>query len=97
MAVGQNQWYRFGEGAPPILGFILVVGLGCSLGVRDFDPWPYKGKIPLYHILWLDKPRVINLELSLSVCSISLKYLETIRMGSMRPQGFQYGILGSLF
>ena len=19
---------------------ILVVGLGCSLGVRDFDPWP---------------------------------------------------------
>ena len=28
MAVGQNRWYHFGVGAP------------CSLGVRDFDPWP---------------------------------------------------------
>ena len=28
----------FGEGAPPILEPIL--GLGCSLGVRAFDPWP---------------------------------------------------------
>ena len=26
--------------SPPILEPILVVGLGCSLGVRDFDPWP---------------------------------------------------------
>ena len=34
MAVGQNQWYHFGVGAPPILEPILVVGLGCSLGVR---------------------------------------------------------------
>ena len=33
LAVGQNQWYHFGVGAPPIL-------VGCSLGVRDFDPWP---------------------------------------------------------
>ena len=24
-----------------ILEPILVVGLGCSLGVRAFDPWPY--------------------------------------------------------
>ena len=38
VGVGQNQWYHFGVGAPPILGFILVVGLGCSLGVRAFDP-----------------------------------------------------------
>ena len=43
MAMDQNQWDPiFGIGAPPILGFILVVGLGCSLGVRfmGFDPWP---------------------------------------------------------
>ena len=39
----QNQWDHFGLGAPPILGPILVVGLGGSLGVRDFDPWPYIG------------------------------------------------------
>ena len=34
MAVGQHQWYHFGLGAPPILEPVLVVGLGCSLGVR---------------------------------------------------------------
>lgn len=28
MAVEQNQWYHFGQGAPPILE------LGCSLGVE---------------------------------------------------------------
>ena len=33
MAVGQNQWHDFGVAAPPI-----VVYLGCSLGVRAFDP-----------------------------------------------------------
>ena len=32
----QNQWYHFGVVAP----HILVWGLGCSLGVRDFDPCP---------------------------------------------------------
>ena len=32
--MGQNQWYHFLEGAPPILEPILVVGLGCSLRVR---------------------------------------------------------------
>ena len=38
-AVGQNQWYHCGVGAPPILEPILVVGLGCSLQAnRDFDP-----------------------------------------------------------
>ena len=31
LAVGQNQWYHFGVGAPPILEPMLVVGLGCSL------------------------------------------------------------------
>ena len=41
---GQN---RFGipfwldcVNSPPILEPVLVVGLGCSLRVRDFDPWP---------------------------------------------------------
>ena len=33
MAVGQTQWYHFGV---PMLEPILA-GLGCSLGVRDFD------------------------------------------------------------
>ena len=43
MAVGQNQWYHFGVGAPPILEPILVVGLGCSNQTGydfDIDPWP---------------------------------------------------------
>ena len=44
MAVGQNQWYHFGVGAPPILVYFSW-GLGCSLGVRDFDPWPYGNPI----------------------------------------------------
>ena len=39
MAVRQNQWHHFGVGAPLILVFVL--GLGCSPGVRDFDPGPY--------------------------------------------------------
>ena len=34
LAMVQNQWYNFGTGAPPILEPILVVGFGCSLGVR---------------------------------------------------------------
>ena len=34
-------FWLVGAGAPPILGFLLVVGLGCSLGAnRDFYPWP---------------------------------------------------------
>ena len=33
LAVGQNEWYRFGVGAPPISEPILVVGLGCAAGV----------------------------------------------------------------
>ena len=40
MAVGRNQWYHFGVGAPPILEPILV-GIGVFSGVRDFDPRPY--------------------------------------------------------
>ena len=31
------------EDPGPILQPILVVGLGCSLGVRDFDPWTFLG------------------------------------------------------
>ena len=43
MAVSQNRVGTiFGVGAPPILEPILVVGFGCSLGVRfGFCPWPY--------------------------------------------------------
>ena len=37
MAVGPNQWYHFGVGAPPILGFILV-GIGMFTGVTGFRP-----------------------------------------------------------
>ena len=32
--------------SPPIFEPILVVGLGCSLGVWDFDPWPYASSCP---------------------------------------------------
>ena len=41
MAVGQNQWYHFGVGAPPILVYFSGdwdVHWGAS---RAFDPWPY--------------------------------------------------------
>ena len=41
MAVGQNQWYRFGLGAPPISTFFSGdwdVHWGYDL---DFDPHPY--------------------------------------------------------
>ena len=40
MAVGQNQWYHFGVGAPPILVYLSGdwdVHWGYEL---DFDPWP---------------------------------------------------------
>ena len=39
VAVGQNQWYHFGVGAPRILVYFSG-GLGCSLRVRGFDPLP---------------------------------------------------------
>ena len=42
MAVGQNQWYHFGVGAPPILVYFSGdwdVHWGYDL---DFDPWPYR-------------------------------------------------------
>ena len=33
---------HFGVGAPPILVFFVFLwGFGCSLGLGDFDPWPY--------------------------------------------------------
>ena len=49
VAVGQNMSRPMGShfgvfGAPPILEPILV-GLGCSLGVRDFDPWPGNSQV----------------------------------------------------
>ena len=40
MAVGQNHWYHFGVGAPPILVYLggdWDVDWGYDL---DFDPWP---------------------------------------------------------
>ena len=40
MGMGQNQWYHFGVGAPPHFS-LFQWGLGCSLGLRAFDPWPY--------------------------------------------------------
>ena len=46
MAVGQNQWYNFGVGAPPILVHFSGdwdVHWGYNLA---FDPWPHG------HILW---------------------------------------------
>ena len=44
MAVGQTHWYHFGVGAPPIFS-LFQWGFGCSLGVRDFDPWPNKASM----------------------------------------------------
>ena len=41
MAAGQNQWYHFWIGAPPMLVYFSG-DWGCSLGAnRGFDPWPY--------------------------------------------------------
>ena len=37
MAVGQHQWYHF---------ILFWWGLGCSLGVRGFDPCPYTMIVP---------------------------------------------------
>ena len=50
---------HFGVGAPLILEPILVVGLGCSLGVRDFDPWPY-GVVVFFKVLEEAKPRTLK-------------------------------------
>ena len=40
LAAGQHQWDHFGVGAPPTLVYFSW-DLGCSLGVRGFDPWPF--------------------------------------------------------
>ena len=40
MAVVQNKWYHFGVRCT-IHFSLFYWGSGCSLGVRDFDPWPY--------------------------------------------------------
>ena len=42
--MGQNQWYHFGVGAPPILEPILLAGLGFSLGLTDLDFQPWHGQ-----------------------------------------------------
>ena len=45
VAVGQNQWYQFGVGAPPILvdfSWDWDVHWGYDL---DFDPWPSGGHL----------------------------------------------------
>ena len=47
-------------GAPPILEPILVVGLGCSVGVRGFDPWP-GGDLAI--LTWLLLGWILRLEL----------------------------------
>ena len=48
MAVGQNQWYHFGVGAPPRISEpILVVGLGRSLGVQGYATWPYVRRVQI--------------------------------------------------
>ena len=42
MAVGQNQWYHFGVGAPLILGFFSGDwDVHWGYGFLDFDPWPH--------------------------------------------------------
>ena len=40
LAVGQNQWYHFGVGAPPILVYF-TGDWDVHSGVRDFDPQPF--------------------------------------------------------
>ena len=49
MAVGQNQWYHFGAGAPPVTvyfsGWIGMFSGGYDL---DFDPWPPQTFIPFH-------------------------------------------------
>ena len=39
--------------SPPMLEPISVVGLGCSLGVRGFDPWPLVEKWPVWRTDWI--------------------------------------------
>ena len=59
--MGQNQWYRFGVGAPPILEPILVgiesdVHWGCD---SAFDPWPCGLSDRLHLGPWLgSRPRL---------------------------------------
>ena len=55
LAVGPNQWYQFGVGAPPILVPSLV---GIESDVHwgedlDFDPWPF-AKVPFVVSMFFD-------------------------------------------
>ena len=47
VAVGQN---RFGIPFWLVGAFSLVLGMGCSPGARDFDPWPLglSSNLPIY-------------------------------------------------
>ena len=40
MAVGQNQWYHFGAGAPTLVDFSGDWDVHRGLSGLDFDPWP---------------------------------------------------------
>ena len=40
VAVGQNPWYHFGVGEFTTHSSLFWWGLGFSLGVGEFDPWP---------------------------------------------------------
>ena len=46
--MGQNQWYHFGVGAPPILVFFFFGGGDWDVHWRykGFDPWPSKPAAP---------------------------------------------------
>ena len=52
MAVGQNQWYRFGVGAPPILVYSSR-DWDVDWGYGNFDPWPHDP-----HPLGIPKPNL---------------------------------------
>ena len=52
LAMVQNQWYHCGIGAPPILEPILV-GI---LGVRGFDPWPFRATRLTWQLLMKKRP-----------------------------------------
>ena len=82
MAMVQHQWYHFGIGAPPIS----VWALGCSLGVRGFNPWSY---------LWGVKSHFASLRRVPLGCGEVLKKEE--KTGNPQPPQFAAGaLLGSV-
>ena len=77
--MGQN---RFGipfwldwVNSPPVLEPILVVGLGCSLGVLDFDPWPHNGEFQRN----LQKPlEIFSFEFDRPMFALRMEHTESI-------------------